>query len=449
MVRPKKAQNVRSIGRSEGGRPGILLIGTLDTKAQELTCLAGLIEGQGAATLLLDASTGPESDAGAQAAAAGFSVITREQVAAAAGTSVTALTALERGEAIATMREGVATLTRELAERGEIAGAICVGGAGAHLAGPAFQQLQLGFPKLVVSPLASGNRTFEAYVGLRDVAVLHSVADIAGVNAVTFPVYVQAAGYIVGAARAFQSVPAAEQSATAIAVSMNGNTTPALTRARLALEAAGYSCVSFHANGVGGRALEDFVASGKALAVLDYTTTELSAHLVGGLMDSGADRMRAAGRAGIAQVLVPGCVDFITCGRWDEAELEFPGRRLFAHNPELTLVRLTAEEMEAVGRTFAQKANAATAATTICVPMHGFSVPDTDGGEFWDPAADRAFVSALQETLRDEVRLRLIDAHINDDAFIDAVLEELLALIQGPGKLPGASPQQRVTSVNP
>jgi uncharacterized protein (UPF0261 family) len=431
-------------------KPSIVLIGTLDTKGEELACLAGLIESQGATAVLLDSSTGPEGTYSAGAAAAGYELITREQVAQAAGTTVQELTSMERGEAISIMRIGVAEVTRGLADRGEIAGAICVGGAGAHLAGPAFQALAIGFPKLIVSPLASGIRTFEAYVGLRDVAVLHSVADVAGVNSITFPVYVQAAGYIVGAARAFTTVPTADGTANAIAVSMNGNTTPALTRARLALESAGYSCVSFHANGAGGRALEDFVASGKAVAALDYTTTELSAHLVGGLMDPGPDRMRAAGRAGIPQVLVPGCVDFITCGRWDDAERQFPGRLLFAHNPELTLVRLTAEEMAEVGRIFASKASAATGPTTICVPTQGYSVPDIRGGDFWDPDADAAFVGAVQAGLRDDVRLQLIDAHINDDAFIDTVLDELTALIDLPRKLAErADTHPRVSSINP
>lgn len=430
--------------------PNIVLIGTLNTKAEELTCLAGLIESQGATPILLDSSTGPDAADGADPRASRYQLITRGQVAAAAGTTVDELTSMERGEAISIMRAGVTELTRALAQRGEISGAICVGGAGAHLAGPAFQALDIGFPKLVVSPLASGIRTFEAYVGLRDVAVLHSVADIAGVNSVTLPVYVQAAGYIVGAARAFMGTAVPQGASNAIAVSMNGNTTPALTRARMALEAAGFSCVSFHANGAGGRALEDFVASGKAVAALDYTTTELSAHLVGGLMDPGADRMRAAGRAGVPQVLVPGCVDFITCGRWEDAEREFPGRRLYGHNPELTLVRLTTEEMAEVGRVFAEKANAATGPTTVCVPTQGYSVPDSRGGDFWDPDADAAFVAAVQAGLHGDVRLRLIDAHINDDVFIDAVLVELMALIDAPSQVTErVDADPRVTSINP
>jgi len=426
------------------------VIGTLDTKTQEITYLAELIESMGGRPTIMDASTG-RGDQASAAAQGRFPLVTREDVARAAGTSGDAIATMERGEAISVMRGGIAALAVAMADAGEIAGAICIGGAGAHLAGPAFQALALGFPKLIVTPLASGHRTFEPYVGLRDVAVLHSVADIAGINSVTAPVYLQAAGYIVGAARAHRNLALPDTATDSIAVSMNGNTTPALTRARSRFEAAGFSCVTFHANGVGGRALEDFVASGRAVAALDFTTTELSAHLVGGLMDSGPDRMEAAGRRGIPQVLVPGCVDFITCGRWDDAEREFPGRLMFRHNPELTLVHLTVEEMAEVGRAFARKASTAAGPTTICVPMRGFSVHDCDGGEFWDRDADAAFVAALQEGLSTSVQLRLIDAHINDDDFSDIVVEQLLALL-GAGGPAGAVVEEidhPLTSTNP
>lgn len=409
--------------------PTILVIGTLDTKGAEIGFLAELIEAQGCRAVLVDAST--RTGGGSTEALAGrFTVVSRAEVALAGGTTIELLAAMERGEAVAAMRGGVAAVAVAMATQGEIDGAICIGGAGAHLAGPAFQQLELGFPKLIVSPLASGERTFEPYVGLRDVAVLHSVADIAGLNVVTTRVFGEAAGYIVGAARSFASQGEADERKPTIAISMNGNTTPALTRAIAQLEETGFSCVAFHANGVGGRALEDFVASGRAAGVLDFTTTELSAHVVGGLMDSGPTRMEAAGRRGVPQVLVPGCVDFITAGRWEAAEREFPGRRMYNHNPELTLVRLNIDEMRVLGQIFAAKANRATGPTVVCVPTGGFSVPDAPGGPFWDVEADTAFWTALRHGLQDRVRLEFIDAHVNDDSFVDAVVSELRALLE-------------------
>ena len=214
---------------------------------------------------------------------------------------------------------------------------------------------------------------------------------------------------------------------------MNGNTTIAMDLGRARLQKAGYAVVTFHANGVGGRALEAFVEEGRAAAVLDYTTTELGAGLVGGLMDAGPTRMETAGRKGIPQVLVPGCVDFITCGTLAETEQEFPGRVMFGHNPELTLVRLREDEMAELGAIFAAKANLSTGPTSVLVPKEGFSVSDVRGGPFWDPEADGAFISALLDNLDSRIRVQVIDAHINDEGFADAAVDELLALVGGAG----------------
>jgi uncharacterized protein (UPF0261 family) len=406
----------------------VLVIGTLDTKGTEIEFLANAIRRGGAKPMLLDSSLSHG------VASTEFPLITRDEVANASGSSIEAIADLPRGEAVEAMRGGVRELTDALFAAGDVHGAICIGGAGTHLSGPAFQALPIGFPKLVVSPLASGSRQFEPYVGLRDVAVMHSVADIAGINEITAKVFDSAAGYIVGAATAFREreldAPGGATSPTVV-ISMNGNTTLAMDRGRERLEEAGFSSIAFHANGVGGRALEAFVASGRAAGVLDFTTTELGANLVGGLMDAGPTRMETAGRAGVPQVLVPGCVDFITCGPEDVAEAEFPGRVTFRHNPELTLVRLRAAEMAELGSVFARKANLAVGPTSILIPEGGFSVSDVEGGPFWDPIADQAFIDALCGELGSGIRLEVVDAHINDRKFADAAVEELLSLVGG------------------
>lgn len=402
------------------------MIGTLDTKEEEIAFLADAIVEAGGSPLLLDSSL-----CGSATPSSRHPVIEAAEVARASGSSVDAVAKLPRGEAAEQMRHGVLEVTKALAAADEIQGAICIGGAGAHLAGPAFQELPVGFPKLVVSPLASGQRRFEPYVGLRDVATLHSVADIAGINEVTEGVFRTAAGYIVGATRMAGSGGGAAGAAgrrPTVAISMNGNTTKAMDRARAQLERAGFAVVVFHANGVGGRALEEFVGGGRADLVLDFTTTELGAELVGGLMDAGPERMETAGRRGIPQLLVPGCVDFITSGPWEETTREFPGRVLFRHNPELTLVRLDRDEMRQLGSLFARKANNATGPTSVLVPKLGFSVPDTEGGDFWDPEADRAFIETLIAELRDGIEVEVVDAHINDDKFADLAVQRLLTL---------------------
>ncbi|HEY4427969.1 MAG TPA: Tm-1-like ATP-binding domain-containing protein [Solirubrobacteraceae bacterium] len=402
------------------------MIGTLDTKGEEIGFLADAIVEAGGMPILLDSSVS------GRPAESGFPLISSAQVARASGTTLEEIAELPRGEAVEKMRDGVRETTEALVASGRADGAICIGGAGAHVAGPAFQALPVGFPKLVVTPLASGRRQFEPYVGVRDVAVMHSVADIAGLNEITEKVCRTAAGYIVGAARmcvAGAVQPVDGRSRPTVAVSMNGNTTTAMDHGRLRLEAEGYAVVTFHANGVGGRALEDLVSAGRAAAVLDFTTTELGAGLVGGLMQTTPTRMEGAGKLGIPQVLVPGCVDFITAGNWEDAEREFPGRTMFHHNPELTLVRLTAAEMAELGSIFAKKANGARGPTSILIPSGGFSIPDSPGGPFWDPEADGAFIESLQRDTRPDVKVEVLPAHINDGVFADTAVEELLALI--------------------
>jgi uncharacterized protein (UPF0261 family) len=416
--------------------PTILLIGTLDTKTAELGRVEQAIEQLGADVLLLDASVSGAASDGSAAFGSGA-------VAAEAGTTLAELARMNRGDAVAIMQRGVAAVATQLAREGRIDGALCVGGAGAHLAGAAFQELDIGFPKLIVSPLASGMRRFEPYTGLRDVAVMHTVADVAGVNGLIDKVYRQAAGYIVGAARAMQELEADESASSGrpmVAASMNGNTTAAVTRARDALADAGYDLVAFHANGAGGRAMESLVLGGHFTAVLDFTTTELCFYELGGLMDPGPTRMEAAGRMALPQVLVPGCIDFITTGRYEEAQLEYGNRRLYRHNPELTLVRLDGAEMGRLGQVFARKASAARGPVAVCVPMRGFSLADREGGPFWDPAADLEFVTALQLGVAPNVHVELVDAHVNDPSFVDVVVEHLLSMEHRP---PAAASPER------
>jgi uncharacterized protein (UPF0261 family) len=406
---------------SAAATPVILLIGTFDTKAVELAAVRTAIERLGASVITLDASVGGGPIQGQPDVPA-------TEVAAAGGLSLAELGALSRGDAVSAMQAGVTSVTLDLFERGRVHGVLCVAGAGAHLVGPAFQGLPLGVPKMIVTPLASGARVFEPFVGIRDVAILHSVADVAGVNAVTEKIYTKAAGYIVGAARAMLEFGKGPSNGKpTIAASMNGNTTLALSRARELLSE--YELVAFHANGAGGKAMESLIADGAFTAVLDYTTTELGGHEVGGLMDPGPHRMESAGEAGLPQVLVPGCVDFITCGRPADAEREFPGRVYYPHNPELTLVRLTTEEMRSLGTLFARKANDAKGPTAVCAPTKGFSVADCEGGVFWDPVADEAFLAALRGELSANVQLQLVDAHINEPDFVDVVVDALREMI--------------------
>jgi uncharacterized protein (UPF0261 family) len=406
-------------------RPAVALIGTLDTKGPEISFVAAELGRLGCDAVLLD------SGVRGQPAVDGVA-FTREAVATAAGATLVELEDMARGDALARMAVGVERIVLDLAAADRIHGAICVGGAGVSLAVPAFQALELGFPKLIVTPLASGRRTFDSFVDTRDVAVLHSVADIMGINPVTRPVLEQAAAYAAGAAAArFARKRDPQPNRTLVAASMNGNTTAALMHAKERLADADVELVTFHANGTGGRAMEQLTEERLFRGVLDYTTTELAGEAVGGLMSAGPRRMETAGRLGIPQVLVPGCIDLITTGRYEETQREWPGRRLYRHNPAFTLVRMNADEMEELGRLFAEKANKAAGPTEVCVPMRGFSVPNHRDGPFWDPEADAAFVEALQDHISPLVAVECVDAHINDVGFADRVVDVLLRFLRG------------------
>jgi uncharacterized protein (UPF0261 family) len=439
MAKVHTTESVRSVERSEVS-PRVLIIGTLDTKSVEIAAVAAEVESCGASVVLLDSSGRAHPTLSSVDLGVGRATLTREDVADAAGTTTEAVANLPRGEAVAALRAGVRALTVRLYEAGDINAALCIGGAGAYIAKESFAALPVGFPKLIVSPLASGKRVFEPYTGTKDVATLHSVADLVGINPITLKIFRAAAGYVVGAAQATMNGDQTRPR-PAVAISMNGNTTDALMHVKDALEERGLSVVAFHANGVGGRALEEFAATGEAVAVLDYTTTELNGHQIGGLMDAGPKRMETAGALGIPQVLVPGCLDFITCGPMHEAQEQFPGRPMFGHNPELTLVRLSAEEMAQMGRTFAAKANSATGPVIVCVPTGGLSVSDAPGRVFWDPEADEAFIDALRQDLNPDIPLHLVAHHINDRQFVEQVLDQLLNLLS-------AVPESGVTRVH-
>jgi uncharacterized protein (UPF0261 family) len=425
---PEAIDNTEHIG-PPFAKPGVLLVGTLDTKGAEIAYVADALKRLGCEPVVLDSGIRGEATwEGAD--------YRREEVAAESGSTLEELRSLPRGDALGKMAEGVKAIATSLALSGRVEGALCVGGAGVSLVVPAFQALGHGFPKLLVTPLASGSRTFGAYIGTADVAVMHSVADIMGVNAVTEPVYVQAAGYIAGAVRARREARGRSDSDgqnVLVAATMNGNTTPALMHVKQRLAPSGIELVAFHANGVGGRAMEELAERGFFAGVLDFTTTELGGHFVGGLMDPGANRMEVAGRLGLPQVLVPGCLDLITTGTYDETQRDWPGRPLYRHNPVLTLVRLTRDEMAELGRKFAEKANTAKGPTHICIPLQGFSIPDHPDGPFWDPEADAAFVTTLEEAISDRVEVECIDAHVNDVVFADRVADVLVAFLAESG----------------
>ncbi|TDC59463.1 UPF0261 family protein, partial [Actinomadura sp. GC306] len=327
------------------------------------------------------------------------------------------------GAAVTAMGEGAAAV---LAGLERVDAVLAVGGSGgSSIAARAVRDLPIGLPKLIVSTMASGDVT--PYVGAKDVTMMYSVADIAGVNRVTRLVLGNAAAAAAGMARAYEaarSAPAADERPV-VAASMFGVTTPAVDAARVRLEELGYEVLVFHATGAGGRALEGLVESGLVEGVLDLTTTELADDLVGGVLSAGPERLTAAGRRGVPQVVAPGALDMVNFGPRETVPERFEGRVLYVHNPTVTLMRTTPEEMAELGRRVAAKLAAATGPAALFVPLGGVSALDAPGMPFHDPAADEACFAAMAGAVETE----RLDVNINDPSFGRAMADRLHQMI--------------------
>jgi uncharacterized protein (UPF0261 family) len=253
--------------------------------------------------------------------------------------------------------------------------------------------------------------------------VMHSVIDILGLNRVSRLIFDQAAAAISGAVKrlANVSVDHGKDVTKVVGITMLGNTTRAVEQIKSQLEERGYEPVVFHANGVGGAAMERMIREGQIGAAIDYPTDELTDHLVGGFHDAGPDRLAAAGEIGLPQVVVPGCVDFFVQGPRSSIPDRWQHRPAYHHNPSFTLIRATRDEMIEVAYRMAAQLNQARGPTAVAIPTEGLSIPNTPGGEFWDPECDAAFRIALRERLRPEIQCIEVKAHINSHEMADAV----------------------------
>jgi uncharacterized protein (UPF0261 family) len=409
--------------------PGIALIGTLDTKGAEIGYVRDRLRALGARPLVVDSGILGEAD--------GIEPdVSRTEVARAGGRDLEAIrSAGSRGAAVQLMLEGVRAAVLEAYGDGRVHGVLCLGGAeGALLGAAAMHALPVGVPKLIVSPSASGRRAFGPFVGEGDVTVMHSVIDILGLNEISRTIFDNAAAAIVGMARD-GGRPVLELGSKCVGITMLGQTTPGVMRVRATLVEAGHEPVIFHANGVGGPAMEHLIEAGALAGVIDYTLSELANSLLDGIHTTGPDRLRVAGRHGLPQVVVPGCVDFFNQGARDTVPERYRSRKSYFHNPVATLVRLSAEEETELGRVVAERLNEARGPVRVVAPTRGFSLADAEGGDLWDPDADRAFLDALRDALRPDIPYEAVDAHVDDPAFADLVAERYLTMTQEPANV--------------
>lgn len=397
----------------------ILLIGTLDTKGREYAYIRDLIRDRGHTPFVLDAGVlgepvfSPDSPAVKTAEAGGESLASLREK-------------RDRGHALEIMGLGARKLALELLTDGGFDAVFAMGGSGGTSIGStAMKALPVGLPKLIVSTMASGN--VGPYVDVKDITMMYSVVDVAGLNRVSRRVFANAAGAISGMAE--QAVPAAAEKPL-VAATMFGVTTPCVDRLREQIESRGYEVLVFHAVGSGGRSMELLVADGFISAVADVTTTEWCDELVGGVLSAGPERLDAAAKAGVPQVVSLGALDMVNFGPRDSLPPQYESRNIYVHNPQVTLMRTTPEECAKLGEIIATKLNRTTGPTALFVPLKGVSAIDVEGMPFHDPVADAALFEAIRAHLdRSKVDLVELDLAINDPAFADAMADRLLGML--------------------
>ncbi len=395
----------------------VVLLGTLDTKGREYDFIRGQVAAAGCDVILVDAGiVGPPQVS---------PDISADEVARAAGEDRAALAAAgDRGAAVTVMGRGAAVVLERLHASGRLDAVLGMGGSGgSSLFSRAVRDLPIGTPKLLVSTVASGNT--RAYVGTTDVTMMYPVVDIAGINAISERVLGNAAAAAAGMAWHHAGFRPRSSGKPLLAATMYGNTTPCVSAARQWLEERGYEVIVFHATGSGGMAMEALLEAGFITGVLDVTAAELADGLVGGLGAAGPHRMEVAGKLGLPQVVAPGAIDMVNFGPPGTVPERYRQRRLYRHNPAITLMRTSPGECSQLGRIMAEKLNRGTGPLTVFLPLRGFSSIGVAGGVFHDPEADAALIAEVKAGLDPGVEIIEMDTDINDPAFATAMAARL------------------------
>lgn len=335
-------------------------------------------------------------------------------------------TSNDRGKAVEFMGAGASEVLADLVKKGSVKGVIGMGGGGGtYMTLAAMQKVSLGIPKLCLSTIASWD--LSKYIGIKDITLMSSVVDVAGLNRISRLLIKQAAAAICGMANVY--VSPSETIKKTIAISMFGNTTKCVDKCSKLLKKEGYEVLVFHATGIGGATMESLIREGVFDAVLDVTTTELADELCGGVLSAGPDRLTAASDMGIPQVVVPGCLDMVNFGHLDTIPEKYASRQLYSWAPNVTLMRTNREENKILGKTVSDKLNAASTPVTVLLPKNGISQIDSEGDIFYDPEANEALFRSIRKNSNANIAVLEVDANINDEAFSIALVEQLLKII--------------------
>jgi len=329
----------------------------------------------------------------------------------------------DRGFAVEVMGRGAGKLVAKLFTQGEIKAVIGMGGGGGtYIALAAMQELPLGFPKLCISTLAA--KDVSRQLGMKDIFLIPSVVDVAGLNRISRPIMRNAAAAVSGMAKV--QLEEDEKVLGTVAISMFGNTTACVDQCTKLLEAKGYEVLALHANGLGGNAMETLIREGCFDGVLDITTTELADELCGGICSSGSGRLSAAVEMGIPQVEVPGCLDMVNFAHLDTVPGQYKARQLYSWAPDVTLMRTDGQENIELAKMIAIKLNFSVVPVTVLLPLKGLSQIDSEGGIFYQPKINRVLFDSLKQLLNDHVKVVEIDAHINETFFSESAVDSLL-----------------------
>ncbi|MFT7035743.1 MAG: hypothetical protein ACJA2S_004267 [Cyclobacteriaceae bacterium] len=400
----------------------VIMLGCFDTKAEDFSYLYDCLQLQKVNVISINTGVMHTTES--------FPIdFDSEEVAKSAGTTLTELqNAGDRSVAVEKMGVGASNIISRLLTDGSAHGAIGMGGGGGtYIALSAMQSIPMGVPKLCVTTLAA--KDLARQIGVKDITLMPSIVDVAGLNNISRMVIRQAAGAIAGMMAA--NVQETKESTGSIAISIFGNTTKCVDKCSEILKEDGYDVSTFHSVGIGGKTMESLILDGYFDAVLDITTTELADNLCDGICSSGPDRLTAASQMGIPQVVVPGCLDMVNYGHLDTVPERFKDRLLYSWSPDVTLMRTNEVENEMLGKELADKLNKSSGPVKVLLPMKGISIVSSEGGEFYRPDIDQILFDSIKKNVKDAIEVIEVDTNINDEAFAELAVDILMKMKNG------------------